>query len=121
MPRQARLDAPGVLHHVVLRGIEKRWIVDDGKARRRFFSRLGNAASSKGMTIYAVAKSLMRAQRALSCPSRTSPMSQIIQAVLESRWSLSRTCCRAGVTALGLLSGSFFLATESRERVFYSI
>ena len=28
MPRQARLDAPGTLHHVIVRGIEKRWIVD---------------------------------------------------------------------------------------------
>jgi hypothetical protein len=29
MPRQARLDAPGTLHHVIIRGIEKRRIVDD--------------------------------------------------------------------------------------------
>ena len=29
MPRQARLDAPGTLHHVIVRGIEKRRIVDD--------------------------------------------------------------------------------------------
>ena len=26
MPRQARLDAPGTLHHVMLRGIERRAI-----------------------------------------------------------------------------------------------
>jgi hypothetical protein len=29
MPRQACLDAPGTLHHVILRGIEKKKIVDD--------------------------------------------------------------------------------------------
>jgi hypothetical protein len=29
MPRQARLDAPGTLHHVIVRGIEKRRIVED--------------------------------------------------------------------------------------------
>ena len=34
MPRQARLDAPGTLHHVIVRGIEKRRIVDDNKDRR---------------------------------------------------------------------------------------
>jgi putative transposase len=28
MPRRARLDAPGTLHHVIVRGIEKRQIVD---------------------------------------------------------------------------------------------
>jgi putative transposase len=40
MPRQARLDAPGVLHHVMVRGIEKCRIVDDGKDRRGFVSGL---------------------------------------------------------------------------------
>jgi hypothetical protein len=29
MPRQARLDTPGTLHHVIVREIEKRRIVDD--------------------------------------------------------------------------------------------
>ena len=29
MPRQARLDSPGTLHHVMIRGIEGRNIVDD--------------------------------------------------------------------------------------------
>ena len=29
MPRQARLDAPGTLHHVIVRGIEKRRIVNE--------------------------------------------------------------------------------------------
>jgi hypothetical protein len=33
MPRQARLDAPGTLHHVIIRGIERKEIVkDDWKA-----------------------------------------------------------------------------------------
>jgi hypothetical protein len=27
MPRQARLDAPGTLHHVIIRGIERKEIV----------------------------------------------------------------------------------------------
>ena len=34
MPRQARLDAPGTLHHVIIRGIEKRRIVDDQMGSR---------------------------------------------------------------------------------------
>lgn len=29
MPRQARLDAPGTLHHVIIRGLERRAIVQD--------------------------------------------------------------------------------------------
>lgn len=39
MPRQARLDAVGTLHHVIIRGIEKRRIVDDEQDRREFVSR----------------------------------------------------------------------------------
>jgi putative transposase len=41
MPRQARLDAPGTLHHVIIRGIEKRRIVDNVKDQEDFVSRLG--------------------------------------------------------------------------------
>ena len=39
MPRQARLDAPGTLHHVIIRGIEKRNIVDDQKDRQDLLTR----------------------------------------------------------------------------------
>jgi len=41
LPRQARLDAPGTLHHVIVRGIEKRQIVDDNKDRADFVNRMG--------------------------------------------------------------------------------
>ena len=36
MPRHARLDAPGTLHHVMLRGIERRAIVTDDTDRHHF-------------------------------------------------------------------------------------
>jgi REP element-mobilizing transposase RayT len=44
MPRQARLDAPGALHHIIVRGIEKRGIVDDKVDRDNFVSRMGQVA-----------------------------------------------------------------------------
>jgi len=53
MPRQARLDAPGTLHHVIVRGIERRRIVDDRWDRRNFVSRLGQVASDTETAIYA--------------------------------------------------------------------
>jgi len=53
MPRRARLDAPGTLHHVIVRGIAKRRIVDDRKDRFNFVSRLGQAASDTGTVIFA--------------------------------------------------------------------
>jgi len=34
MPRQARLDAPGLLQHVMARGIERRKIFSDDKDRK---------------------------------------------------------------------------------------
>ena len=53
MPRGARLDAPGTLHHVIVRGIEKRRIVDDRWDRRNFVSRLGQVASDTETDVYA--------------------------------------------------------------------
>jgi len=53
MPRKARLDAPGTLHHVIFRGIEKRPIVDDPKDRKDFVSRMGHIASETDTMIYA--------------------------------------------------------------------
>jgi REP element-mobilizing transposase RayT len=40
MPRQARLDAPGALHHIICRGIERRKIFDDDADRDNFLERL---------------------------------------------------------------------------------
>ena len=53
MPRQARLDAPGTLHHVIIRGIERRRIVDDDEDRKRFLGRLGGLARETGTRVYA--------------------------------------------------------------------
>ena len=53
MPRQARLDSPGTLHHVMIRGIERRRIVDDEQDRRDFVLRLGKLASETLTSIYA--------------------------------------------------------------------
>lgn len=53
MPRQARLDTPGTLHHVMIRGIDKGNIVDDRKDRQDFVSRMGDIASDTKTAIYA--------------------------------------------------------------------
>jgi REP element-mobilizing transposase RayT len=45
MPRQARIDAPGALHHVIVRGIERRKIFEDDIDRHEFLSRLGKVLS----------------------------------------------------------------------------
>ena len=53
MPRQARLDAPGTLHHVIVRGIEQRRIVDDELDRRKFVARVGELALATDTKVYA--------------------------------------------------------------------
>jgi hypothetical protein len=40
MPRGARLDAPGTLHHVIIRGIEQGSIVRDDTDRKMFLDRM---------------------------------------------------------------------------------
>ena len=41
MPRRARLDAPGTVHHVIGRGTEKRRLVDDDQDRKMLVDGLG--------------------------------------------------------------------------------
>ena len=53
MPRGARLDAPGTLHHVIVRGIEKRKIVDDDDDRKNFVRRIGEVGLDTGTSIFA--------------------------------------------------------------------
>ena len=55
MPRLARLDAPGVLHHVMGRGIERKNIFWNDKDRSDFIDRLAEVVEKGGMDIYAAA------------------------------------------------------------------
>ena len=41
MPRKARIDAPGALHHIIARGIGRRKVFDDSDDRDFFMERLG--------------------------------------------------------------------------------
>ncbi|MBC8246123.1 MAG: transposase [Deltaproteobacteria bacterium] len=53
MPRQARLDAPGTLHHVIIRGIERKKIVSNDQDRQDFVGRLGKIALETETLVYA--------------------------------------------------------------------
>jgi REP element-mobilizing transposase RayT len=53
MPRGPRLDAPGVLHHVMVRGIEGRRIFRSDIDRDEFVRRLGETATAAGLTLFA--------------------------------------------------------------------
>jgi len=53
MPRQARLDAPGTLHHVMIRGIEGKRIFRDTQDRKDFVTRLGDLSEQTSTRILA--------------------------------------------------------------------
>ena len=53
MPRLARLDAPGVLHHVMIRGIERRKIFLNDKDREDFVERLAKLLPETKTACYA--------------------------------------------------------------------
>ncbi|MBS3906428.1 MAG: transposase, partial [Syntrophaceae bacterium] len=53
MPRQARLDAPGALHHVMGRGIEGTSIFLTNKDREDFLTRLGALCEGELLSIHA--------------------------------------------------------------------
>jgi REP element-mobilizing transposase RayT len=53
MSRQARLDAPGALHHVMVRGINKSAIFKDDQDKARFLRRLGENITEARASVYA--------------------------------------------------------------------
>ena len=53
MPRQARIDAPGALHHIIVRGIEHRKIFNDDQDRYDFLSRFGDILEQTQTACYA--------------------------------------------------------------------
>lgn len=55
MPRKPRIDQPGLLYHVIARGIERRLIFSDDADRDFFLARLGRLARETGIQIYAFA------------------------------------------------------------------
>jgi len=53
MPRNARIDAPGALHHIIVRGIERRKIFNDDVDRINFLDRLGRVLSETDTKCFA--------------------------------------------------------------------
>ena len=53
MPRQSRLDAPGALHHIIVRGIARSEIFADDRDRHDFLDRLGAIVEETDTGCYA--------------------------------------------------------------------
>ena len=80
MPRSARLDAPGVLHHVMGRGIEKRKIFLDDQDRVDFINRLGKLVKEDSMDIYAW--SILPNHFHILCKTKKRPLSSSMRKLL---------------------------------------
>ena len=53
MPRQSRIDAPGALHHIIARGIERSEIFKDDADRENFVERFGKIMEDTETRCYA--------------------------------------------------------------------
>ena len=80
MPRLARLDAPGVLHHVIIRGIERRKIFRDNKDRDNLLARLENLLPVTKTTCYAW--SLLPNHAHFLFQTGTAPLSTVMRRLL---------------------------------------
>jgi len=58
MPRKARVDAPGALHHIIIRGIERKPIFKDKIDYGNFIDRLSKILVDTGTSCFARALSL---------------------------------------------------------------
>ena len=56
MPRKARIDPPGALQHIIIRGIERKPIFKDSKDYQNFIERLGNILTDTSTPCYAWAQ-----------------------------------------------------------------
>jgi REP element-mobilizing transposase RayT len=80
MPRKSRIDAPGALHHIIGRGIDRSLIFRDDLDRDRFIERLGALLSETQTACYAWA--LMPNHFHLLLRTGASPVSGLMRRLL---------------------------------------
>lgn len=80
MPRKTRIDAPGAIHHVIVRGIERSPIFKDDRDRNQFSNRLGALLQETSTACYAWA--LMGNHVHLLLRSGLSPLSLLMRRLL---------------------------------------
>jgi putative transposase len=95
MPRLARFDASGVLHHVMGRGIERKEIFFSDADRSDFLDRLAGLVEEGALDVYAWV--LMPNQFHLLCKTRNRPLPSSMRKILTGYVvNLNRRHCRYG-------------------------
>jgi len=80
MPRKSRIDAPGAIHHVIIRGIERSTVFKDSKDYENIISRLALIVSETSTACYAWA--LMKNHVHLLLRSGLVPLSSFMRRLL---------------------------------------
>jgi putative transposase len=95
MPRKARIDAPGALHHIICRGIEKRKIFQTDSDRDDFLERVAKALLDSQTPCYAWA--LLPNHFHLLLRTGNAPIAQLMRRILSGyAGSFNRRYRRAG-------------------------
>jgi len=84
MPRKARIDAPGAVHHVIIGGIERRSIFRDDLGRERFLEKLEAVLLESGSPCFAWV--LMQEYKNKSVTSRLLIMLTAYKLVAVGMW-----------------------------------
>lgn len=80
MPRQARIDTPGAVHHIIIRGIERSTIFSNDQDRENFIERLSKLLVESEMPCYAWA--LMSNHAHLLLRTGNAPVAAIMRRLL---------------------------------------
>ena len=80
MPRKARIDTPGALHHIIVRGIERRNIFYDDLDRENFIERFGIVLTESDTPCFAWA--LIPNHAHLLLKTGTTPMATVMRRLL---------------------------------------
>ena len=80
MPRKARIDTPGALHYIIVRGIERRSIFYDDLDRENFIERFGIVLTESDTPCFAWA--LIPNHFHLLLKTGTTPMATVIRRLL---------------------------------------
>ncbi|BDV43985.1 transposase [Geotalea uraniireducens] len=87
MPRQARIDGAGTLHHIICRGIERREIFTDDSDRDDFVLRMGTILAETSTRCYAWA--LIPNHFHLLLQTGTVPVATVMRRLLTATWGSS--------------------------------
>jgi REP element-mobilizing transposase RayT len=107
MPRKARIDAPGALHHIIVRGINRRKIFFDDSDRDDFLDRLGAILSGSKTPCFAwalLANHLHLLLRIAAAPIATAALKKV-SLRSDGKWTES------------VAVGSESFVTETKERL----